>query len=141
MGARKVRAYVGVQDCKFDSQAEYRYALFLEREKQAGHVQSWVHHPGRLTLLGAQGKPVAWMKPDFRVYPSGREGEYHEVKGMATAAWRIKRALFEQQHPSIPYVVIDAGHVDPPLLFDDRRKRKAERKKARAAKPVKKRGA
>jgi len=145
MGAKKVRAYVGCQDCKFDSQAEYKYALWLEREKQAGRILGWRHHPGRLTLLGAQKKPVAWMEPDFDVWMPASEvssahKQYHEVKGMATAAWRIKRALFEQQHPAIPYVVIDAGHVDPPLLFDDRRKRKAARKKARALKPVKKRG-
>ena len=139
MGAKKVRAYVGVQDCKFDSQAEWKYALWLEREKQAGRVDSWRHHPGRIYLLGRLNKTVTWMEPDFEVWPVAPDPryvapkQYHEVKGMATAAWRIKRALFEQQHPAIPYVVIDAGHVDPPLLFDDRRKRKAARKRAKEA--------
>lgn len=146
MGAKKVRAYVGVQDCKFDSQAEWKYALWLEKEKRAGRVQSWRHHPHKIELYGLRGFPVCMMEPDFLVRNAAGDDEYHEVKGMATAAWRLKRALFEQQtNPNdgraMRYVVIDAGHVDPPLLFDDRRKRKAERKKARALKPVKRRGA
>lgn len=143
MGAVKVGAMVGDQACRFDSKAEYRYALWLEGEKQAGRVLEWRHHPGRLTLLGAQKKPVAWMEPDFDVWPAAPDPyaahkQYHEVKGMATAAWRVKRALFEQQHPAIPYVVIDAGWPDEknggPRLFDDRRKNKSAARKARAAK-------
>ena len=144
--ARKCVEYVGTQECHFDSQAEWKYALWLERERKAGRVDQWVHHPGRVTLYGLQGKPVGTMEPDFAVWypkmPMWVRHEFHEVKGMPTAAWRIKRALFEQEHGSqYPYVVIDAGHVDPPLLFDDRRKRKAAKKRERALKPVaKKRG-
>ena len=59
---------------------------------------------------------------------------------MATAAWRIKRALLEQQEPDIRYVVIDAGWPDEknggPRLFDDRRKNKSAARKARAAKAL-----
>lgn len=138
MGAAKVGAMVGDQACRFDSKAEYRYALWLEGEKKAGRVATWRHHPGRVTLLGVQRKPVAWMEPDFSVWTSADDHEFHEVKGMATAAWRIKRALFEQQHPDTAYVVIDAGWPDEknggPRLFDDRRKNKALRKKKRGAK-------
>ena len=65
--------------------------------------------------------------------------EYHEVKGLATAAWRIKRALFEGEFKgTFRYVVIDAGWPDEknggPRLFDDRRKNKAAKKKARRSK-------
>ena len=137
--AVKLRAYVGTQDCKFDSKAEYRYALWLEREREEGRIVSWRHHPERITLVGAAGLPVTTMEPDFSVvWPNG-DVEYHEVKGMATAAWRIKRALFEQQSDDA-YVVIDAGHPGDvasgalPRLFDDRRRLKRERKKARLAK-------
>lgn len=131
MGAKKVRAYVGNQDCKFDSQAEWKYALWLEGQVKAGLVDQWVHHPGRISLYGAHMRVVSHMEPDFAVWlPGNPVHEYHEVKGMATAAWRLKRALFEAVEDR-PYVVIDAGHVNPPLLFDDRRKRKAARKKFR----------
>lgn len=140
--ARKVTQYIGTQECHFDSLAERDYALWLEKERVAGRVDRWVHHPGRVTLHGAKGKSVGTMEPDFSVWypkmPMWVLHEFHEVKGMPTATWRIKRALFEQEHGNkFPYVVIDAGQVDPPALFDDRRKRKAARKKARA----KKRGA
>ena len=140
MGAVKVGAMVGDQACRFDSKAEYRYALWLEGEKQAGRVDQWVHHPGRDALLGVAGEPVAWIEPDFSVMRAGGLHEYHEIKGMATAAWRIKRALLEQQEPDIRYVVIDAGWPDEknggPRLFDDRRKNKSAARKARAAKAL-----
>ena len=132
--ARKCVEYVGTQECHFDSQAEYKYALWLESERKAGRILEWLHHPDRITLFGLRGKPVCEVAPDFSVWPVKGIHEYHEVKGMATAAWRLKRALLEQQYPQVRYVVIDAGHVNPPLLFDDRRKRKAERKKAKVAK-------
>ena len=132
--ARKVTQYIGTQECHFDSLAERNYALWLEKELEAGRVDQWVHHPGRVTLYGLQARPVGTMEPDFSVWDKDGTHAYHEVKGMATAAWRLKRALFEQQSPQIPYVVIDAGQVDPPALFDDRRKRKAAKKRARVAK-------
>lgn len=143
MGAVKVGAMVGDQACRFDSKAEYRYALWLEGEKKAGRIDQWVHHPGRDALLGVAGEPVAWIEPDFEVWVPGEPyGQYHEVKGMATAVWRLKRALFEQQEPGIPYVVIDAGWPDEknggPRLFDDRRKNKSAARKARAAKAARK---
>ena len=136
--AVKLRAYVGTQDCFFDSKAEYRYALWLESEREAGRVDQWVHHPEGVDLIGAQFGVVGHMEPDFSVWRPDGTHEYHEVKGMATAAWRLKRALLEQQRPETPYVVIDAGWPDEknggPRLFDDRRKNRAAKKKARAAK-------
>lgn len=144
MGAVKVRAYVGTQDCKFDSKAEYRYALWLEAEREAGRVDQWVHHPGKVTLHGVAGKPVVDMEPDFAVWTPDGTKEYHEVKGMPTAAWRIKRALFEQEYAD-RYVVIDASHPGDvvsgmlPRLFDDRRRFKSAARKERAAKRERKR--
>ena len=136
--AVKLRAYIGTQDCKFDSKAEYRYALWLENERQEGRIVSWRHHPCVFTLVGAQFGKVATMEPDFSVvWPNGNV-EYHEVKGMPTAAWRIKRALFEQQSDDA-YVVIDAGHPGdvitgtPPRLFDERSRYKRLAKKAKKA--------
>ena len=137
MGAVKVGAMVGDQACRFDSKAEYRYALWLEGEKKAGRIDQWVHHPGRDDLHGQDGSVVATMEPDFRVWLANGESETHEVRVMATAAWRIKRALFESEYVE-PYVVIDAGWPDEknggPRLFDDRGKNKAAKKRARRSK-------
>lgn len=138
--AVKLRAYIGTQDCKFDSKAEYRYALWLEREREAGRIDQWVHHPGPTPLIGQNGLCIALMEPDFAVWRSGDGCDYelHEVKGMATAAWRIKRKVLESMMHRPSYIVIDAGWPDEknggPRLFDDRRKNRAAKKKARAAK-------
>lgn len=135
MGAVKVGAMVGDQACRFDSKAEYRYALWLEGEKQAGRVDEWVHHGAVFVLHGAKGGKVCHMEPDFQVWLAGRESpEQHEVKGHAEPGWRIKRALYAQEYgDQYKYVVIDAGWPDEknggPRLFDDRRKNKALRKK------------
>ena len=138
MGAVKVGAMVGDQACRFDSKAEYRYALWLEGEKKAGRVLYWLHHPRPFTLFGWAKKAVCEMQPDFSVVLASGAFELHEVKGMATAAWRLKRALLEQQLQNTAYVVIDAGWPDEknggPRLFDDRRKNKAAQKRARRSK-------
>ena len=138
MGAVKVGAMVGDQACRFDSKAEYRYALWLEGEKKAGRVLHWLHHPGRIQIRGFSGKVVCRMEPDFQVWrPSGKI-EIHEVKGMATAGWRLKRLFYEDEFGAASYVVIDAGWPDEknggPRLFDDRRKNKAAKKRARRSK-------
>lgn len=146
MGAVKVGAMVGDQACRFDSKAEYRYALWLEGEKKAGRVDAWVHHPGGVMLLGYRlgfhsggTFEVGLIEPDFMVWRgAASKPEYHEVKGMASPLWRWKRRMFEGQCPLIPYVVIDAGWPDEknggPRLFDDRRKNKAAKKRARRSK-------
>ena len=134
MGARKVTQYIGTQECRFDSLAERNYALWLEQERLAGRVDQWVHHPGSVDLVGDNHVVVGTMQPDFAVWVPDGSRQYHEVKGMATAAWRLKRKLFEAMHSGNEYVVVDASHVNPPLLFDDRRKRKAARKRARKEK-------
>jgi hypothetical protein len=54
----------------------YAYALFLELEKQAGHVKYWWFEPSSFWLPGE-----VRYKPDFMVwYPCGPI-EYVEVKG------------------------------------------------------------
>jgi hypothetical protein len=32
--------------------------------------------------------------------------EVHEYKGVATEVWKLKKALFENEYPDIPYIVI-----------------------------------
>lgn len=127
-GAKKVRATVGGQDCRFDSQAEWKYALWLEGERKARRIVSWEHHPEPVELTaGVHEAHVCTIAPDFLVVTRD-DRAYHEVKGFATAAWRFKRRLFEATRPE-GYVVIDAQQVDPPRLFDDRPRRKKRRRK------------
>ena len=142
MGARKVHEWVGGKECFFDSVAEYKYAHWLEGEKQANRIRDWWHHPDGFPLHAPTRngrKAVGTIEPDFRVEGCLGVVAFHEVKGMATALWRWKRRHFEAQYPLGRYVVIDAATCgsDEPQLFDTRAARKRARKVARKARAKK----
>lgn len=130
--AKKVEAL----GCTFDSQAEHRYALWLEANaKREGFM--WSHHTASIPLT-VRGKLITTMRPDFtvtRLRGNGLGPEYHEVKGVATAKWRQDRKLLHALYPRLRYVVIDAGRgvckdgKGEPALFDERPRRKRRRKK------------
>lgn len=126
--AQKVEKVVGGAVCRFDSLAEWRYAEWLN--KQPG---TWWHHPEPLEVVVRQ-KVVFTMRPDFLVHPWKGAREYHEVKGMATPEWRLKRKVLQAAMPHVRYVVVDAGRgvckdgEGEPELFDNRPRRKRRKK-------------
>jgi hypothetical protein len=130
--ANRHEAVVGGQRCKFDSMAEHRYAEWLEKRRKAKFIGKWEHHPKAIKVWDeVSGDELVRLNVDFRVEtPTGVE--WHEVKGMATAVWRLKRRILETLTLHI-YVVIDAGRgvcatgKGEPAMFDERprRKRKA----------------
>jgi len=133
--AQKVEKVVGGQACRFDSLAEWRYAEWLERERKARRVRSWKHHPKALVVADALTQSdLCRMAVDFLVVRPDGLLEWHEVKGMATAVWRLKRKLLEVL-TAHQYVVIDAGRgvcrtgEGEPALFDERPKRKRKVRK------------
>ena len=94
----------------FRSKAERDHALFLEGEKQARRIEDWVyerkfplyawsHEKGRIQ--------VCVHIPDFLVFKKDRL-EVHEVKGVKTAAWSLKKKLFCANYPLYGYKVISA---------------------------------
>ena len=140
--AKRHEAVVGGQACKFDSMAEHRYAEYLERERKAKRIKSWEHHPDSVAIrprdFEGNDKVLCRVNPDFLVSykcpPSvAASFEYHEVKGLATAAWRLKRKAMELYTPYV-YIVIDAGRgvcatgKGDPALFDERPRKKRKRK-------------
>ena len=136
--ARKVtRVHNGVE-CRFDSQAEAAYAAWLSFQQEIGNIRWWEHHPRGFPLHSFTGKrkkvKVATINPDFRVELARGIVEYHEVKGMATALWRLKRRMFEAEYPHVRYIVVDAGKPGDvvrgiaPELFDNRKRKKRGRK-------------
>lgn len=56
--------------------------------------------------LHVKGKKICEHYVDFLVTNKDGHLEVHETKGFATAAWNLKRKLFEALHPEIPYHVI-----------------------------------
>lgn len=135
-GAKRHVATVGMQECRFDSMAEHRYAEWLERERKSGNILSWEHHPKRLDVHDpVTDVRLCWLNPDFLVETRHGNIEYHEVKGMATSLWRMKRRLLETFTP-YAYVVVDAGRgwcatgSGVPLPFDERPTRRRRKKRA-----------
>lgn len=132
--ANKHVATVGGQECRFDSMAEHRYAEHLERERKAKRIQSWQHHPKALEVVDALSQITLFtMAVDFLVTDKRGSVEWHEVKGMATPVWRLKRKVMEAL-TAHEYVVVDAGRgvcatgEGEPALFDDRPRRKRRKR-------------
>lgn len=107
-GAKKVT----VDGILFHSKREAAYYGQLKMMKAAGMISAfdrqYVFHlfaqdggPGRTTGTGI-GKHIV----DFLViFPDGRR-EVHEVKGMETDVFKLKRKIFEANYPQIKYVII-----------------------------------
>jgi hypothetical protein len=94
----------------YDSAAERDYAAELEHAKRLGIIAD-VLRQVRFSLFAwspdtEYGTVVCDHIVDFVVVNNDGTKEIREVKGVATDSWRIKRKLFEQNYPRIPYVVI-----------------------------------
>ena len=133
-GSNSHVARVGQQECHFDSMAEHRYAEWLERQRKAGLIHRWKHHPRRVEVWDSlTDTMLCFLKPDFRILTNAGDVEYHEVKGMATSSWRLKRKLLETL-TAHTYIVIDAGRgvcatgIGEPALFDERPRKKRRKR-------------
>ena len=133
-GSNRHVARVGQQECHFDSMAEHRYAEWLERQRKAGLIHRWEHHPRRVEVWDSlTDTMLCFLKPDFRILTNSGDVEYHEVKGMATGLWRVKRKLLETL-TAHTYIVIDAGRgvcatgIGEPALFDERPRKKRRKR-------------
>jgi len=90
---------------KFDSQAEFKRYCQLKLLERAGEISNLQVHPkfdltynGRPILIRSAGFPngrKATFKPDFGYLKVGAGVVYEDVKGVATEAYRIRRAIFE----------------------------------------------
>lgn len=134
-GSNRHVATVGGQECHFDSMAEHHYADWLERQRLQRRIHRWEHHPRRVEVWDAlTDTRLCYLNPDFLVVTAQGDPEYHEVKGMATGLWRMKRRLLETL-TAHAYVVIDAGRgvcasgMGEPALFDERPRRTKKRRK------------
>ena len=96
-------AYRGVV---YASKSEARYAAHLDLLKKAGVIKAWEGQVRWALIVG--GEKVCTIVPDFRVTLADGSVELHEVKGYATALWKLKRKLFEALYPEVPYIVITA---------------------------------
>ena len=100
----------------FKSQAERDHALWLESEKQAGHIAGWQYEKSFDLWAGcpngtARMKLVGRHRPDFFILHHDGRFEVHEIKAdvTKTEAWGLRRKLFEINYPHIPYRVFDGS--------------------------------
>jgi len=92
------------------SKKEASYCNILELLKKNGEIIEYDIQ--RKEELYCDGKFICNHIVDFLIYKKEKNKkifEVHEVKSKATmtAAWKIKKKLFEVNYPDIKYVVID----------------------------------
>jgi len=89
----------------YASKAEARYATMLGREQAAGVVVGWIEQvPFRLPC---GTKYVA----DFLIFYADGSAILVDVKGVETAAFKIKQRMMAAHFPWIPLVVVPAKSV------------------------------
>lgn len=91
---------------EYASKSEACYAAYLDRLKRAGKIVSW---EGQVKVnLVVNGAKICRMVPDFLVEHRNGKFEYVEVKGIATAVYKLKAKLFAALFPDAWYTVVPA---------------------------------
>jgi hypothetical protein len=89
---------------KYDSKFEAEFAQKLDLMKICGQIKSWRRQvPFNIRV---EGKNICKYIIDFEILHNDGKFEYIEIKGVETAAFKLKRKLFLQTHGNIRYRVI-----------------------------------
>lgn len=89
----------------YDSKAEAGYAQDLDLMVKAKEIEGYERQV-TFNLYGKNGNKICGHRVDFVVTVNDGSKEVHEYKGFATPEWNLKRKLFEDNYPEIPYIVI-----------------------------------
>jgi hypothetical protein len=99
---KSARTYANIT---YDSKREMKYAQELDVLKACGEVMSW-DRQWPFPIWVAK-KYICTVVIDFKVrYASDGHWEHHEVKGVETPVWRLKRKLLEACYPDVVLKVI-----------------------------------
>ena len=86
----------------YDSGAEASFAGYLDLLVKSGHLKSYTRQVP-YDLRGVGGTHITKHIVDFVVtWPDG-DTEAWEYKGYPTDVWKLKRKLFEDNYPDLPY--------------------------------------
>lgn len=92
----------------YDSAAEARYAGLLALRLRAGEIDRWEAQVS--VPLQIDGQLICTYICDFAVTLRDGTKQLHEVKGLETPVWRLKRKLLEatwlREHPEVHLRVI-----------------------------------
>lgn len=92
-----------VGEVSFDSKAEARRFLYLQRLEQAGEISDLKRQvpfeliPGQVTPCGKKLRPTTYIA-DFTYRSKDGKFVVEDPKGASTPEWRIKRKLMLQVH-------------------------------------------
>lgn len=90
------------KDHLYDSKMEANHAALLDKLKKARdpleRVRSWERQVK--VPLDVNGTHITNWYADFKVTFADGHHEWHEVKGMQTELWRIKKLLFLALYPN-----------------------------------------
>lgn len=84
-------------DKYFRSSWEANYARYLNRALEQGDIVKWEYEPRHFVFPVKRGNKA--YLPDFRVWITKDEYEWHEVKGYMDSASRIKLRRFALHFP------------------------------------------
>lgn len=99
-GARKTE-YNGV---RFDSRGEAGLAQKIEIIARAGKIKS-AERQVTFNLVGLRGNIICKHRVDFLITLLDGSKEVWEFKGFEPPEWKIKRKLFRDNYPDIPYLI------------------------------------
>jgi len=112
--AGKVNKYhnrsVVIDGLSFDSRAEAARWCELRLMERAGEISDLQVHPVYTLAEGFRNRSGQWRGPityeaDF-AYVEGGQQVVEDVKGVRTAAFQIKRKLFERRYPEIEFRIV-----------------------------------
>jgi hypothetical protein len=90
---------------RYDSWGEAAYARHLDARQAAGEIYAW--RRGRLWVLLEEPDGVT-LTPDFEVWVTPEQREFHDFKGVVTEVFRIKARVFRERYPGVPLYVVKA---------------------------------
>lgn len=101
---------VGGKLCNFRSKLEWRWAVWLQLQKEQGLIKDWWYESPDtlLTLETERFKNKKMYLPDFVIETLDGEYEYHETKGYFTPKDYTKIKLAAQQYDN-PITLIFAN--------------------------------
>jgi hypothetical protein len=86
--------------------------LYKSKKIKSVQAQVWFE------LFGKNGTKICRHRPDFLVRCNDGKQKVLEAKGEASDDWKIKKALFEDNYPHIPYIVATRDNVNYGKLID-----------------------
>lgn len=98
----RVTQEVGGKTCTFRSKLEYRWAIWLQLQKEQGLIIEWWYEDEILELESEKFKDPIRYIPDFTIQTESGF-EFHETKGWFTSpsATKIKLAAIQYENPII----------------------------------------